>query len=95
MPIRVTMEIIPKGDESKKFVAGVIDIINDGTGDYGNGQGIGNYDWRITGPVHEEYGPDFWEKGRLEKFKRKRGWWSCVKEVLNIAKTDYEDYPKQ
>lgn len=96
MPIRVTLEIIPRGDESRKFVAGTLDIENDGTGSATlGGGGIGNYDYRLSGPVHDGDGAemdDFWEKGRLEGFDRSRGWWSCVKEVLNKAKTDYEPH---
>lgn len=94
MPIRVTLEIIPRGDESKKFVAGTLDIENDGTGDSGNNVGIGHYDYTLRGPTDDGDGVmnknDFWEHGRLENFSRSRGWWSCVKEVLNIAGTDYE-----
>lgn len=89
MPIRVTMEIIPRGDASKRFVAGVLDIENDGTGD----AATGNYDLRISGPVQDEPGHavpnEFWERGRLEGFARNRGWWSCVSEALQRLKTDY------
>ena len=88
MPIRVTMEIIPRGDESRKFVAGVLTIANDETGN----QEIGNYELKITGPVLDGDGSimnDFWSRGRLERFERKRGWWSCVKEALNALETDY------
>lgn len=93
MPIRVTLEIIPRGDESKKFVAGTLDIENDGTGDSGNNVGIGHYNYVLRGPVSEDgqmYKDEYWENGRMENFERKRGWWSCVKEVLNVAKTDYD-----
>jgi hypothetical protein len=93
MPIRVTLEIIPRGDESRKFVAGTLDIENDGTGDGGNHRGIGHYDYTLRGPVQDGDGSipnDFWEKGRLENFERKRGWWACVRDVLAKAKTDYD-----
>jgi hypothetical protein len=91
MPIRVTMEIIPRGDETRKFVAGVLDIANDGTGSIDSPKtGIGHYDFRITGPTLPYGEVDFWAKGRLEGFERNRGWWSCVKECLNKVDTDYE-----
>ena len=94
MPIRVTMEIIPRGDESRKFVAGVLDIENDGTGD----SSTGNYGLRISGPVQDGDSAamnDFWERARLEGFARKRGWWSCVKEALNHLRTDYDETPNE
>ena len=91
MPIRVTMEIIPRGDESRKFVAGVLDIENDATGTHA----IGNYNLRISGPVQDEPGHaqpnEHWERGRLEGFARKRGWWSCVKDALLMLRTDYDE----
>lgn len=90
MPLRVTLELIPKGDESKKIVIGTLDIENDGTGDMGNFQGIGNYDCRLRGPVQNEGNNQFWQDVRLEGFERKRGYWSCVKEALNKSTTDYD-----
>lgn len=84
------MEIIPRGDESRKFVAGMLYIENDATGT----EQIGNYDLQISGPVQDEPGHsipnEFWERGRLEGFQRKRGWWSCVKEALGKLRTDYD-----
>lgn len=92
--IKVTLEIIPQGDVSRKYVAGHLIIANDGTGTPGNHVGIGNYDYEIHGPVMDEPGhalkDELWEKGRLEGFQRERGYWSCVKEVLNKAQTDYD-----
>lgn len=94
MAIRVTLEIIPRGDESKKFVAGTLDIENDGTaGAAGPNTGTGHYFYTLRGPVQgpERAIPDeFWERGRLENFERRRGWWACVKEVLGMAETDYD-----
>lgn len=87
--IRLTMEIVPRGDESKKFTAGTLEIANDCTGT----EELGNYHVKITGPVHNGDGraaPDeFWGKFRLEGFHRPRGWWSCVKEALLKFDTDY------
>lgn len=92
MSIRVTMEIIPRGDESRKFVAGVLDIINDGTGD----RATGNYKLHLTGPVKDgdtailNYS---WKIGFMKGFRRARGWWSCVREALNAMPTDYDYSP--
>jgi hypothetical protein len=93
MPIKVTLEIIPHGDESRTFTAGTLYIQNDGTGSPGNDRGVGHYDWELFGPVSDgdtAVMNEFWSKGRLEGFDRTRGWWSCVKEVLDKAGTDYD-----
>lgn len=87
--IRLTLEIIPHGDESKKFIAGSMQIANDCTGK----NEIGNYDFSIFGPVKEgdsSFPNELWEKGRLNCFDRRRGYWSCVKECLATINTDYE-----
>lgn len=89
--MRVILEIIPKGDESRKFVAGVLTVTNDASGT----KEVGNYDLSISGPVQDEPGHalnnEHWERGRLEGFARKRGWWSCVKEALGKLRTDYDE----
>lgn len=90
--IRVTMEIVPRGDESRKFVAGVLTVENDMTGDPTKG----NYALHISGPVQDgdrSLPNEFWERGRLIGFARKRGWWSCVKEALGALRTDYDEPP--
>lgn len=44
MPLRVTIELIPRGDESRKRKLAVVDIENDGTGGDQRGGGVvGNY----------------------------------------------------
>ncbi|HSW00035.1 MAG TPA: hypothetical protein VLI39_07675 [Sedimentisphaerales bacterium] len=45
MPLRVTVELIPYGDESRKRTVAVVDIANDGTGTHE----VGNYDVRAEG----------------------------------------------
>lgn len=93
MPLKVTLELIPRGDESRKLVVGTLYIENDGTGDNGNLKGIGNYDYKLYGPVTDGESSipnEFWDKGRLENFNRQRGYWSTVKEVLNNCDTDYD-----
>lgn len=88
--IRVTMEIIPKGDWNKKFTAGILDIENDQTGDVK----LGNYDLHLTGPTDEGDGVmspnNFWDKGRLTNFYRSFGWWECVKQSLEKFNLRYD-----
>jgi len=49
MPLRVTVELIPRGDESRKRKVAVVDIANDGTGTHE----VGNYDVRAEGDTVE------------------------------------------
>ena len=59
MPLRVTVELIPRGDETRKQKVAVVDIVNDGTGTHeiGNydvraeGDGVGGYDHFYSGKV--------------------------------------------
>lgn len=93
MPLRLTLELIPKGDESKKLIVGTLDIENDGTGDGGNFKGIGNYDFTLRGPVSEDgqtYNNEFWERGKFTGFERRKGYWSICRDILNKCKTDYD-----
>jgi hypothetical protein len=80
MPLRLTLELIPYGDESKKSVMGVLDIEN--RGDNPNHPQKGNYRFHLTGPIHGG-GVDFWHAGYMEDFERSRGYWATVKEILN------------
>lgn len=48
MPLRITIELVPYGDESRKSIVAIVDADNDGTGT----QDKGNYNVRIIGPVH-------------------------------------------
>lgn len=62
--IRVTIELIPRGDESKKKNLGVVEIANDGEGT----QTHGNYMVRLAKfgkPTHT------WIKGVVNNFPRK------------------------
>lgn len=88
--MRITLEVIPRGDESKKFIAGQLEIVNDTTGS----PATGNYDLKLTGPVKDGVDNstmnEFWGRARLNGFPRKLGWWSCVKAALGQFKTDYD-----
>lgn len=61
--IRVTVEIFPYGDESRRRKLAHLDIANDGTGDHV----IGNYKYR----AYNEAG-SLWKSGTLTGFKRSR-----------------------
>lgn len=60
MPLRITIELIPRGDESRKRKLAVVDIENDGTaGDMrGNGD-VGNYRVLAAGHLGEAGWDDF------------------------------------
>ncbi len=63
--IRVTVELLPHGDESRKRHLGTATIANDGTGTTTHG----NYNIRLS----RRGQPDsVWKTGRLTGFQRKR-----------------------
>jgi hypothetical protein len=64
--IRVTIELLPHGYESKKRTIGMVEIANDGSGTWEDG----NYNVRLTKepPVAKRQGT--WKKGRVEGFPR-------------------------
>ena len=60
MPLRVTIELIPRGDESRKRKLAVVDIENDGTaGDMRGGGDVGNYRVLASGLLGEAGWDDF------------------------------------
>lgn len=89
MPLRLTLELIPHGDESRKKVMGVLDIENVHTW-RALGTEFANYQYCMTGPVHGG-GVDVWHEGVLEGIERDRGYWAHVKEILNSV--DCESQP--
>jgi hypothetical protein len=75
--IRVTVEMVPHGDENKKHTLGVLEIANDGTGTLESG----NYD----GVLHAEYTPPSGRFGRVDQFQRNRqSVWSLVGAFLKL-----------
>lgn len=62
--IRVTIEMLPRGDETKKYHMGTIDIANDGTGTAERG----NYKVKLAGfkSPHSR-----WREGAVRDFPRK------------------------
>lgn len=75
--IRVTVELIPHGVESKKRPIGTMEIANDGTGTVH----VGNY----KGVLHAEYTGPLGRTGVLKGFKRKRqSAWSLVGAFLKL-----------
>ena len=78
--LRVTIDLIPFGREELKKELGVVEIINDGTG---NAE-LGNYD------VYVNQDKPIGGKFRIENFIRSFGFWELVTDVLN-KKIDVED----
>lgn len=69
--IRVTVELIPKGDESRARKLATMEIANDATGT----TEVGNY----RGTLHAEYTPKEGRHGRVLGFHRKRqSVWSLI-----------------
>lgn len=64
--LRVTIELLPHGDESRKETIGIIDIINDGSGD----PEIGNYAVRLHKTPKYAKRPGVWRRGKVTGFPR-------------------------
>jgi hypothetical protein len=76
--IKVTVELIPHGDESKKRSLGSMTIINNRTGDIN----FGNYDYSISKWAPKE--KQTWKKGNIERFDRvNRGVWDLMYNILS------------
>jgi len=74
--IRVTVELVPHGVESRKREIGRLEIANDGTGD----EETGNY----TGTLFAEYSPEG-RSGRVFAFSRqKQSVWSLIGGFLKL-----------
>lgn len=75
--IRITVQLIPRGDESKARTLGTMEIANDGTGTHE----VGDYD----GILHAEYTGPNGRIGRVVQFNRKRqSVWSLVGAFLKL-----------
>jgi len=75
--IRVTVELVPHGDEERKREIGRLEIANDGSGD----EETGNY----TGRLFAEYTPEEGRRGRLFSFARQRqSVWSLIGGFLKL-----------
>ncbi len=81
--IRVTVELVPRGDESQARVLAQGVIVNDGTGTLSTGA----YTYGITAQTNVEgRDPGIWKQGRIVGFKRKRdNVWRLLKRVLDDA----------
>jgi hypothetical protein len=88
MPLRIKVELIPRGDERRIQMIGLLEIEN--TNDHPERPAMGRYRYRMTGPVHGG-GSDDWYEGHLD-FRRSRGYWALVKEIL--ADVDCEAQPE-
>lgn len=88
MPLRVTLEVVPRGDERRKRVVGQIDIEN--TADHPEHPRKAHYKYRMTGPIEGgEIG--LWHQGVMRDIDRDRGYWAHVKEML--SRLDCESKP--
>jgi hypothetical protein len=80
MPLRVTVELIPRGDEARKKVVGFLEVEN--TADHPEHPQRANYKYRMVGPVNGgELG--LWHQGVIADVDRERGYWAHIKEILS------------
>jgi len=69
MPLRITLELVPNGNESQKRKLAIVDIENDCTAYPGGAGQIGNYIVRAQGELHDAGWDDF-SHVRIEGLKR-------------------------
>ncbi len=82
MPLKITVELIPRGDEKSKRKIGELFIVNDGSGT----QELGNYKFRLEEtPV--EGGFRIQHCGEYKNHKRRNGCWSLIGEILKSDET--------
>jgi len=75
--LRITIDLIPYGDEKLRRTIGTATIVNDLTGNINDG----NYEYTIQSDSN-------CFSGEINKFKREKGAWSLLKEVLKHAPID-------
>lgn len=75
--IRVTVQIIPQGDESRARTLATMEIANDGTGTAEEGS--------YEGVLHAEYTRPEGRRGRVTRFRRrKQSVWSLIGAFLKL-----------
>lgn len=75
--LRVTVEIIPLGDEAKREVLGTLEIVNDGTSRHR--PEYGNYRYTLSGR----------RMRRITDHLRETGYWRLIRDIL-IQEDDEE-----
>ena len=73
--LRVTIELVPFGNEDEASKIATMLIANEGTGDYKTGNYAYAYDYSDR--------PDDPEIGLVHRFPRNEGAWALVKKILN------------
>ncbi len=68
--IRITIELIPHGIESRKSILGIATIVNDGTGGDGRGAANTTGNYEVTLSKRGAQVSQVWRKGRVEGFPR-------------------------
>jgi hypothetical protein len=88
MPLRLTLELVPRGIENHRRTVGILEIEN--TADHPDHPTKANYKFRMTGPI-DGGSVGLWHQGILKDIDRDRGYWAHVKEVL--SQLDCESKP--
>lgn len=79
--LRITIEMLPKGDDSKAYTVAQGVIANDGTGDLATGNYVYGFSGQAKRPGHD---PGIRTSGRLEGFSRRRhNAWELLRRCLN------------
>lgn len=84
--IRVTIDVLPQGDEKRARRVGVAEIWNDETGSLR----LGNYIARVFS-VRDNKERDIWREGELKGFPRPVDPWLLLRAVLNLLRRGHDD----
>jgi hypothetical protein len=76
--LRVTLEMVPFGQEEAKYLIGVMEIVN-----VGGTHAYGNYDIRLSNNKQSDGTPGKNRYAHINKFPRKLGGWELVRRVLH------------
>jgi hypothetical protein len=80
--IRVTIEMVPKGDESKAYTLAQGAIVNDGTGTLDVGNYVYGFSRQVSKPGDDD--APITRSGKIEAFGRKRhDVWELLRLALN------------
>lgn len=82
--LRITVELVPHGDESRKRIIGVGEIVNDGTASDGSGDSsMGNYVAKLFKSPEFSTAEGVWRQCPVLGFPRKKlGPWDLLYRVL-------------
>jgi len=83
--LKVTIDLLPFGSKLGREEVGLIEIVNDGSGN----EHVGNYNVKLFKRLNGKKGREVWRQGRVEGFERKaRGPYDLLRLALAAVLKD-------